>query len=219
MKKAAVMKNSLFRASVAVLLLSGSAGADSLFSQKIAREGTLVAERKARFAVGDIITVLVREEVEATTTSNTNTKKESDVNSKANESENSFLVTPVKEDGFGILDAPQLPNWAIGTENEHKGTGSTKRSSTLTTTITCFVKEVLPNGNLMLEGNKRITVNKEDSLLVVGGLIRSKDVTAENTILSTQVADATVELRGKGPLWNNQRRGILTRALDWFSPF
>jgi len=204
---------------MALLVLSGVAGADSLFSQKVAREGTLVSERKARFAVGDIITVLVREEVEATTTSNTNTKKESDVKAEAAESENGFLVTPVKEGGFDLFDPAQLPNWGIDAQNEHKGTGSTKRSSTLTTTITCFVKEVLSNGNLMLEGNKRITVNKEDSLLVVGGLIRSKDVTAQNTILSTQVADATVELRGKGPLWNNQRRGLVTRALDWFSPF
>ncbi len=201
------------------LAIAGGASADSLFNQKMAKDGTLVAERKARFAPGDIITVLVREEIAADTTSNTNTKKESDVGSEAAAAENEFLVAVPKDGGIGLVNEARLPNWAIQAENEHKGTGRTKRSSSLTTTITCFVTQVLPNGNLMIEGNKKVTVNKEDSLLNVGGIVRSKDVTAENTILSTQVANATVELKGKGPLWNNQKRGLVTRFLDWFSPF
>lgn len=204
---------------LAAAIIVGHAGADSLFNQKMAKDGTLVAERKARFSPGDIVTVLVREEIAADTVANTNTKKESGVDSQAAAADNEFLVAVPKDGGIGLVNESRLPNWAIDAKNEHKGTGSTKRSSTLTTTITCFVTQVLPNGNLMIEGSKKVSVNREDSVLNVGGVVRSKDVTAENTILSTQVANATVELTGKGPLWNNQKRGLVTRFLDWFSPF
>ena len=201
------------------LLFAHGASADSLFNQKLAKDGTLVAERKARFNPGDIVTVLVREEIAADTTSNTNTKKESDVGAEAAASENEFLVAVPKDGGIGLVNEARLPNWSITGENEHKGTGSTKRSSSLTTTITCFVSQVLPNGNLMIEGTKKVTVNREDSILTVSGIVRARDVTAENTILSTQVANASVELKGTGPLWTNQKRGLVTRFLDWFSPF
>lgn len=213
------MMGKLFVAVLCGCALVWGARGDSLFSQKMAKDGTLVAERKARFSPGDIITVIVREEIAADTTANTNTKKESDVGSEAAESENEFLVAVPKDGGIGIIDPQRLPNWNIGAENEHKGTGSTTRKSSLTTTITCFVTQVLPNGNLMIAGEKKVTVNREDSMLVVEGIVRTRDVTAENTVVSTQVANATVELRGKGPLWNNQKRGLVTRFLDWFSPF
>jgi len=209
----------LFATLVALALIAAHAGADSLFKTKMAKEGTLVTNKKARFEVGDIISVLVREKIDANTTSNTNTKKESDVAAQAGAAANPFLITPRDENGLGIMEAPALPNWDIQAENEHKGQGSTRRSSSLTTTISCMVVQVLPNDNLMIEGNKQVTVNKEDSTVTIRGLVRSKDITAENTVLSTQVANATVQLKGKGPLWNNQRRGIVTRMLDWFSPF
>lgn len=199
--------------------LATGARADSLFNQKLAKDGTLVAEKKARFAPGDIVTVLVRETISADTTANTNTKKESQVKSEAAEDANPFLLTDRSDGGLGIMNAGALPAWDIKAKNEHKGTGNTTRESTLTTTITCFVTQVLPNGNIGIEGTKKVSVNREDSMLLVSGIVRSKDITAENTVLSTQVANATVQLTGKGPLWNNQKRGILTRVLDWFSPF
>lgn len=194
------------------------AHADSLFTPAAARGGTLIAEKQTRFEVGDIITVMVQEKVEASTTANTNTKKESDVSSSASAAANQFLVADAPG-GLNVIPEERLPNWDIGTENEHKTTGSTRRSSTLTTTITCTVTRVHPGGNIEIEGSKRITVNRDDSLLVVKGTVRSKDVSPGNMVRSTQIANAQVELKGKGPLWNNQRRGLLTRFLDWFAPY
>jgi flagellar L-ring protein precursor FlgH len=195
-----------------------AAVADSLFTQEVAREGTLVSLKKAKFKVGDIVTVLVRESIKAQTDANTNTKKESDVEAEANATDNSFLVAP-KPDGFGITTAGKLPNWSLGTENEQRTTGQTQRNNTLMTTITCTVTEVFDNGNVQLEGEKTVTVNRDDSRVHIKGIARTRDIEPDNTIDSTKIANAVVELKGSGPLWNNQRRGLITRFLDWFSPY
>lgn len=211
-------RTSNLMAAVVLAALASGAPADSLFSQQTAKDATTVSEKLDRFEVGDIITVIVRESLDASTSAGTNTKKESDVKANAAAAANPFLVAE-QPDGNNILNPGELPNWDIQSENETKNTGDTRRRNTLTTSITCTVVEVLPNGNLKISGDKQVTVNRDDSMVTVSGIIRSKDITAQNTIQSTQVADASVLVKGKGPLWNNQRRGLVTRVLDWFSPF
>lgn len=211
------MKNPIL--ALLLLFLVPAAGADSLFSQAAAKDGTLIAERSSRFKEGDIITVIVRERIDAATSANTNTKKESDVESKAPTAGNPFLVTPKDDGGLGLIDPAKLPNWEIGAENETKNTGNTKRQSELTTAVTCTVLSVYPNGNLLVEGQRKVSMNREDSTLYLRGILRSRDVSATNTIQSTQIANLEITLSGRGPLWNNQRRGLVTRFLDWVSPF
>lgn len=202
------------------VLYSVSACGDSLFNQEAAKDGTLVAERSNRFEMGDIVTVLVKEQVDATTTADTNTKKESDVESEAPAADNTFVLKdPKVKGGLSVLSEGDLPNWRVEAKNETKNRGQTKRKSALTTSISCFITEVYPNGNIRIEGEKQVTVNREDSLLKVSGVARSRDVTTTNTVQSTQLANVTVSLKGKGVLWNNDRRGFVTRILDWFSPF
>jgi flagellar L-ring protein precursor FlgH len=203
---------------IAILFVAPLVLADSLFTQQVAEQGTMVSLEKKKFQPGDIITVMVREKIQASTDANTNTKKESDVESEANEGDNEFLVAP-KPDGLGILKPEQLPNWSIGTKNEQRTTGQTKRQNQLVTTITCTVKQMFPNGTFLIEGEKVVSVNREDSRIYVKGIARARDVSPANVIDSTQLADATIELKGRGPLWNNQRRGLLTKMLDWVSPY
>lgn len=192
--------------------------ADSLFSTKVALNGTMVSEQKARFSVGDIITVLVNERVDASTKADTRTKKEADIEAVASAADNQFLVAD-GSGGLNIFNEEELPNWAIESENETRAIGSTRRQSTLTLTVACIVTQVLDNGNIVIEGKKDVTVNREISRIFVKGIVRARDVTPSNTISSAQIANATVQLQGQGPLWNNQRRGIFTKVLDWFSPF
>lgn len=199
-------------------LASQPASADSLFSQRTAEAGTLVTEKVNRFEPGDIITVLIRESLEARTRAETNTTKESDVESTAPAAGNPFLVGQ-QPDGNNIFNPGELPNWQIESENETKNDGDTRRRNTLTTSITCTVVESANNGTIRLEGEKQVTVNREDSTIQFAGTVRAKDVTQENTVQSTQIANLQVHVKGKGPLWNNQRRGLITRFLDWFSPF
>lgn len=200
----------------AVLLLGGQSWGDSLFSKQTATRGTLISDNKMRFEVGDLVTVLVRETIDAQTESELETEKESTIEATSPGASNAtFRGT----DGFNMFEPGELPNWSIEIENEHEAEGTTLRRNRLTTTASCIVTRVFPNGNIELEGQKRVTVNREDTFLVVSGIARARDVSAENVVNSNQLANAVIELKGQGPLWNNQRRGIFTRLLDWISPF
>lgn len=203
---------------VLALAIPTWACADSLFQASSLKKATLIAKQN-RFEVGDVITVLIQEKINASTTSNTNTKKESTVQSQAPMDESNTFLTDHSSTGLGIMSQQALPNWDIQAKNETKARGSTDRVAQLTTSISCLVKQVDDSGNLHIEGDKTMSMNREDSTIHVSGIVRARDVTPANTILSTQVANAQIILRGKGPLWNSQRRGLLTRFLDWFSPF
>ena len=200
----------------AVLLLGGQSWGDSLFSKQTATRGTLISDNKMRFEVGDLVTVLVRETIDAQTESELETAKESTIEATSPGASN---ATFTGTDGFNMFKPGELPNWSIEIENEHGAEGTTRRRNRLTTTVSCIVTRVFPNGNIELEGQKRVTVNREDTFLVVSGIARARDVSAENVVNSNQLANAVIELKGEGPLWNNQRRGIFTRLLDWISPF
>ncbi|HNR36484.1 MAG TPA: flagellar basal body L-ring protein FlgH [Candidatus Hydrogenedentes bacterium] len=199
-------------------LAPAAAFADSLFQASNVRKTTLIAKHN-RFEVGDVITVLIQEKINASTTSNTNTKKESTVQSEAPMDASNTFLTDHSNTGLGIVSKEALPNWDIQAKNELKARGQTDRVAQLTTSISCLVTRVDDSGNLHIEGDKTVSMNREDSTIHVSGIVRARDVTPANTVLSTQVANAQIILRGKGPLWNSQRRGLITRMLDWFSPF
>lgn len=196
---------------VLITAFAGGAAADSLFSPAVAREGTLIAEERARFEIGDIITVLVQEQVSAVTTAGTDTEKESELTASADPDANPFISN--------ILPDKWFPNWGVNVEHEHESDGTTRRSNRLTLVVSCVVTEVYPNGNVLIEGTKQVTVNREDTDLHLTGVVRALDVSPANTVTSSQVANAVVVLKGHGPLWNNERRGFFTRLFDWVSPF
>ncbi len=210
------MSRVLMVLTVVLMLAAGASWSDSLFSSKVAARGTSISDNKMRFEVGDLVTVLVRETIDAQTDSDLETEKESTIEATSAAAANAFLTG-----GGGLFDFKpgELPNWSIEGENEYEAEGTTLRRNKLTTTVSCMVTRVFPNGNIQLEGQKRITVNREDTFLVVSGIARARDVTAGNVVNSNQLANSVFQLKGEGPLWNNQRRGIFTRLLDWISPF
>ncbi len=198
------------------VLWGGMCWGDSLFSSKVAARGTFISDDKMRFEVGDLVTVLVRENIDAQTDSDLETEKESSISATSDASDNATFTG-----GTGLIDLKpgELPNWGIEIENEYEAEGSTIRKNRFTTTVSCIVTRVFPNGNIQLEGQKQVTVNREDTFLTVTGVARARDVTAKNVVNSNQLANAVFQLKGRGPLWNNQRRGIFTKLLDWISPF
>ncbi|MBU1003270.1 MAG: flagellar basal body L-ring protein FlgH [Proteobacteria bacterium] len=100
-----------------------------------------------------------------------------------------------------------------------EGDGETNRESTVSATLAARVVRVLPGGLFQIEGAREIKVNNETQILVVRGLARAKDISPQNTIASTYLADSKIEYYGQGVIADKQRPGWLTRILENVWPF
>jgi flagellar L-ring protein precursor FlgH len=89
----------------------------------------------------------------------------------------------------------------------------------MTAFITARVIEVLPNRNLVIRGTRQVRVNNETQVIAVQGIIRPEDISSNNIVLSTFIAEAVIELGGQGAVSDKQRPGWMARALDWAWPF
>ena len=101
-----------------------------------------------------------------------------------------------------------------------QGTGQTSRSLTLATTLSATVIDVTPNGMLVVEGSKDVSVNSERQTITVRGMVRPVDLSTANTIPSTRVADLQVRVNGKGVVGDAVKRPFfLSRILLGLLPF
>ena len=175
--------------------------------------GLLFVDQKAR-TVGDLLTISIIEVASASKQATTQTSRASSINASIE----AFL-------GFekALQESnPRLnPSKAIAGSlaNNFNGNGTTARSGRVTATITAVVTEVLPNGNLVIEGSREITVNHERELIVLSGVVRPKDISPGNTVLSTALGQAKVAYYGSGIIAEKQRPGWLARILDVVWPF
>lgn len=157
------------------------------------------ADRKAA-RPGDILTVLIQETSSATSTAATSSSKSDSAKINA---------------GIGPILSALIPDLQTGASASSQGQGSTTRSGRLQARLTVTVKEVLPNGNLVIEGTRFVQMNKETQKLVLTGIVRPDDIRADNTILSENVAEGSITYDGKGTVGDRQRRGIIATILSW----
>jgi flagellar L-ring protein precursor FlgH len=151
--------------------------------------------------VGDQVTVLIIENSLASASARTNTKGEYSAEASAG--------------GTGALDFVPLLSGNGATKSEHKGNGTTSRQGTLRASVVARVVEVLPNGDLRIEGEKSVIINGERQLTIISGTVRQEDITPSNTITSDLIGDAEISYKGKGVLANSERPGIFARIFDW----
>lgn len=155
-------------------------------------------EHKAAEA-GDILTVMISESSTADQQASTETEQSNEVN-----------VGP----GAGELDFVKL--FQLSQEDSSSADGSTSQSGSLTAQMTVQVTEVLPNGNLKIEGTKEITVNAETQKIEVEGIVRPEDITISNTVNSTKIANSKIKYVGEGAIGDRQKPGLLTKVLNVF---
>jgi len=192
---------------------AASAYGDSLWTRKAEQAGSLFSDKQVEYRVGDVVMVMVSETTDAVTVARTDTDKKSDLDAEAAAP---FLTGA---DGLNAFKEGLLPNWELKGQNKFESDGTTRRKNTLTTVVSVRVTEVLASGNVRVEGKKTVTVNRERTTMTVKGILRPQDVTARNTVLSSQLAEAEITIEGHGPLWNMQRRGLVMKVLDWIWPF
>lgn len=166
--------------------------------------------------VGDILTVKIVEKHKGSKSADTAAQRESTLTNSLAGSGVGYFGVP----GFRLSDeARRGLGVDASSNNKFTGKGATSREGTLTGTISVIVMEVLPNGDLRVEGRREVTVNSEKQLMTIAGIVRRVDVDTKNTVLSSAIADAKIEYAGLGVLDDVQRPGWLVRVLDWIYPF
>ncbi|HEC20398.1 MAG TPA: flagellar basal body L-ring protein FlgH [Gammaproteobacteria bacterium] len=166
--------------------------------------GVALFEDTKAVHVGDIITIILREQTNASKKASTTTAKESAVD----------MATPtlfgagVKYRGQDILSA------SIDAKRDFKGEGDSTQSNSLTGQISVTVADVLPNGNLVVRGEKLLTLNQGSEHIRISGIVRPTDISPDNTVLSSQVANARIIYGGQGVLAEANSKGWLQRLFD-----
>lgn len=192
------MSKRLLKVALAGMLVHGvpsSAADGSLYKPKTFR--TLTSDRKAAM-VGDLLTIQVFENATATTSADTSTRR--------NASARAGLTRP-----FG-----HSVSAALETSGDFDGGGSsTQRTNRFLTTVTVTIREILPNGDLRVEGQQILSLNDERQTVDIQGRVRPVDISDGNVVMSNRLADAKITLVGDGELTERQRRSWWKRVTDW----
>lgn len=167
--------------------------ADSLFRESTYRP--LVSDHRSH-RIGDILNVLIYETATATTSAKTDTNHSTGVGVTAS-------------DGFKSIDAE------LGVKNDFEGGGSSNQTGKLVASISVTVERVLDNGDLIVAGEQYIELNSDSQLISVRGRARAEDVTTDNAILSSRLADSQIKFVGEGLLNGRAKPGLITRFFNW----
>jgi flagellar L-ring protein precursor FlgH len=189
-------------------------------------QGSLFTDHRARM-VGDIVTIKITEEAKASKSAKTGLNKKNEVKLEAPslfglEAAANARKSRVAADNAAGAAAIALDLSSIlsaAAEKKFTGDGSTERTGNLEATITAVVTQVLPSGNLLIEGRRRINLNEENQYLLLTGIIRPEDITPNNEIASSMIADASISYYGVGAVGDQQRQGWFTTLLDKAWPF
>jgi flagellar L-ring protein precursor FlgH len=161
------------------------------------------------FQVGDVITVLLNESTQAARTQNANVSRESS---------NDVVPKGLQNYGAGLGGFMNGINM-LGGKINNKGTGAADQQASLSGSVAVSVVEVMPNGNLVLRGEKQLALTEGSEVIQVAGIIRPDDVAPNNTVQSRRLANAQITYRGTGDLANATRAGWGTSALMKIWPF
>lgn len=206
------MKVTLFSAILALLLAPG------LFAQD--RPGSIyhpdagprsIIGSKTAFRRGDIVTVVISE-------SQSLTNKEATDLSRGTNLDYSLNVFDIKPNMFSTL-----PRVSADSSDTFNGTANYEKKGAFEARLASIVVDVLPNGNMVVNGRREIRIDNETKLIEFSGIVRRFDVANDNTVQSELVANAEIRYRGQGPLTDSTSRyglgGWVHRWLGWLWPF
>ena len=204
----------LFPRTSRLLLLTAlalSARADSLWTAPGSREQGVATHIKAGM-VGDILTIVISEDATQTASQSKSSKSASNMDASVTQ----FLF-PNRGSAIGTLNG-QMPGIKFGGTSDFKGGGDVNNTQSINARAAVLVTDVLPNGNLVIAGARRISFSGETQHVILHGLVRPADIASGNTILSSNIADARVEFVSEGTLTDAQNRGWLSKIYEKLRP-
>ena len=192
-----------------LLSLASFCSAKSLWTSKRNSEVGMFSDRLAT-QVGDILMVEINEETVVNRSSSKSTSSSTNVSHGL-----SSLVIPnhvnIPDPAEGGADLPKI---AFSPTDSFSGSGSVADSNVMNARIAVLVVDVLPNGNLVVEGARKVETTKETQYLVMRGIVRKDDVARDNSVMSYNVVNASIEVLGDGDLMTAQRKGWINQLLD-----
>lgn len=127
-----------------------------------------------------------------------------------------FSITPPSTGNLSLFRPSDI---AMSGNRNFKGSGTADQSNALSGEISVTVAQVFPNGTMLVQGQKRVTLNRGDEFVQIKGIVRPIDIDANNRVASTRVADARIAYTGKGDVARASRQGWLSRFFSAISPF
>ena len=156
------------------------------------------------YRTGDILTIILEEQTDAVTRSATSTAKDNTWKMGSP----TLLGTPVTHNGNAILGA------SLDASRNFSGSGNSSQSNSLEGNITVMVSKVLSNGNLVVRGEKIVSINQGAESLRLSGIVRPEDIRPDNSVFSSRIANARVHYGGAGTLADSNQKGWLSRILS-----
>ncbi|MGQ0660669.1 flagellar basal body L-ring protein FlgH [Sphingosinicella sp.] len=155
--------------------------------------------------VGDVLTVVLVERTQGQSTSTSNTEREGNI-----------ALTPPATGPLSFFAGTDV---SMGGQNAFQGRGVTGQSNSLLGEITVTVAEVYPNGAMRITGEKQLRINRGNEHIRLTGIIRPADISPDNRVASTRIADARIDYIGRGEIARASRQGWLQRFFNLLSPF
>ncbi|MDR3413690.1 MAG: flagellar basal body L-ring protein FlgH [Formivibrio sp.] len=189
-----------------VMAMAGNNGA--IFQ---AHNAVMLFEEPLARRVGDVLTVEIDESLESTGKDNSTVSRTGSVTNKGSADDNAPAL---------IRSLLAANNFTGSGDNQFKGKGDFETKNGVKATLAATVVDVLPNGNLLIGGDKRISVNGQQSTLRLTGVVNRKDLKAGNVVASKKIADARLELLGQGTIADANSMNWMQRVfLSVLSPF
>ena len=165
-----------------------------------------------QWRVGDIVTIVLAESTQASRNTSLITERKA-ANDALSSSWTDSLLSP---NGFwgDVRGSIDLNAAEIASE----GTGTAAQANALSGVITAMVSEVMPNGNLVVEGRKQLSLTEGAEFIQVRGVVRTRDIQPDNTISSIRMAQAQISYRGTGNLAESTQPGWITQLLFKYWP-
>jgi flagellar L-ring protein precursor FlgH len=161
-------------------------------------EMALFEDIKAK-RVGDVLTVVLVEKTDASKTANTDTARDTEIT----------IPNPTVFGGTMSVNGRQILQNSLESQTAFTGKGNSVQKNKLDGTITVSVARVLPNGNLLVQGEKWIGINQGEEYIRLQGMVRPVDIQPDNTVESTKIGNAQIAYGGKGTLADSNRKGWL----------
>jgi len=200
----------LLAAGLLLALVEARLAGQSLWQDGNSR--SMVGDKRAA-VVGDLISIVVQESSTATKDNSTKTAKKSSIDASIE----TFLYSP-QASSF-LTKNGKMPAVKTSAKQDFDGGGKINNSERILARVSAQVVDVLPNQNLVIEGKRLTAFSGETQEILLRGVVRPADISANNTVFSYNVADATLKFVSKGTVSDNQLKGWFTRVWEKVTPF